>query len=210
MKDQTPQELMRLFQGGDEEAFREIVRRYREPIVSFAMRMLNDHEKALDVAQETFVSVFTHADGYRPMASFSGWLYRIAYHLAINEIRRRRRQPAVSLEAGSEPGPDGRPGFEARSMDASAEEEMLGRERREAVRRCVASLPPRYRGAVVMKDMQGLTFDEIARVLGCPESTVKSRVMRARRMLQERLEPYVRRQASTLPQRPQPKLRTES
>jgi len=182
---------MRLFQEGDEEAFRELVRRFRDPVTSFAMRLLNDAEKAADVAQETFINVFTHAEAYRPISSFTSWLYRIAYNLAITEIRRRRRQPAVSLDAGAPDDPDGPPRFEPRDGNPSVEEEMLGRERREAVRRCVASLPAKYRGAIVMKDMEGLTFDEIANILGCPESTVKSRVMRGRRMLQKRLEPYL-------------------
>src|SRR5262245_36275102 len=100
---------MQLFQEGDEEAFRELVRRFREPITSFAMRLLNDREKAGDVAQETFINVFTHADGYRPLSSFSSWLYRIAYNLAINEIRRLRRQPSISLDAGGPDDPDGPP-----------------------------------------------------------------------------------------------------
>ncbi|HKY32770.1 MAG TPA: sigma-70 family RNA polymerase sigma factor [Candidatus Polarisedimenticolia bacterium] len=183
---------MRLFQEGDEEAFRELVRRYKEPITSFVMRMLNDHDRALDVAQETFVNVFTHAGGYKPMASFTGWLYRIAYNLAINEIRRQRRQPVVSLDAASDPEAPGGPRIEARDEGPGIEEDLLGRERREAVRRCVASLPAKYRGAIVMKDMEGMTFDQIAGILGCPESTVKSRVMRGRRMIRSRLESYLR------------------
>jgi len=184
---------MRLFQEGDEEAFRELVRRYKDPLTSFAWRMLNDHDKAVDVAQETFINVFTHADGYRPVASFTGWLYRIAYNLAINEIRRQKRQPATSLDAATDPSGEGRPALQLSDGADSAEEGLLGIERRELVRRCVASLPPKYRGAIVMKDMEGLTFEEIAGILGCPESTVKSRVMRARRMLKTRLEPHVMR-----------------
>jgi len=197
--DQTPQELMRSVQEGDEEAFKELVRRYNEPIRVFALRLLNDREKALDVAQETFIRVFTRADGYRPVASFTGWLYRIAYHLSINEIRRQRRQPALPLETPSDSQHDGSPRFEARDGRDSPEETLLGNERQEAVRRCVAALPAKYRGAVVMKDMEGLTFEEIARILDCPESTVKSRVMRARRMLQQRLEPYLMRKAEAAP-----------
>lgn len=191
MTDRTPHDLMLMFQQGDEEAFRELVRRFRDPITAFVMRMLNDHEKAGDVAQETFINVFTHAEAYRPVASFSSWLYRIAYNLTINEIRRQRRQPSISLDAGGADDGDGSPRFEAREERPSAEQEMLDRERRAAVRRCVASLPSKYRGAIVMKDMEGLTFDEIANILDCPESTVKSRVMRGRRMLQKRLEPYL-------------------
>jgi RNA polymerase sigma-70 factor (ECF subfamily) len=157
---------MQLFQEGDEEAFKELVRRYKEPIISFSARLLNSREKAMDIAQETFIRVFASADSYRPVGAFGGWLYRIAYNLAINELR----------------------SFDPRSPAPSAEDSLLGDERSALVRRCVAALPPKYRGAVVMKDMEGLTFDEIARILGCPESTVKSRVMRARRMLRKRLE----------------------
>jgi RNA polymerase sigma-70 factor (ECF subfamily) len=143
------------------------------------------------VAQETFVRVFTHAASYEPLASFTGWLYRIAYNLSINEIRRRVRQPTVSLDAPSGRDEDAAPPREPRDGAPSIEDGMLGSERREAVRRCVAALPPRYRGAVVMKDMEGMTFDEIAKILGCPESTVKSRVMRGREMLRARLQAYL-------------------
>jgi len=188
---ETPHDLMRLFQEGDEEAFQELVRRFKEPIVSFAMRMLNDREKAVDVAQETFINVFTHADSYRPVASFTGWLYRIAYNLAINEIRRQKRQPAVSLDAPvAGQNAEARP-LEPRDESEGIEQQLLQHELRENVRRCVAALPARYRGAIVMKDMEGMTFEEIAAILRCPESTVKSRVMRGRRMLRRRLEAYL-------------------
>jgi len=204
----TPQELMRLFQEGDESAFRELVCRYKEPIASFAARMLNDPEKGVDVAQETFIRVFTHAAEYRPMAGFTGWLYRIAYNLVINEIRRRKRQPAEAFHLGPvDPGDEDRPRFELRDQNPSAEEQLLGRERSATVRRCVAALPPKYRGAIVMKDMEGLTFEEIAQSLDCPESTVKSRVMRAREMLRRKLEPYLSGSAGEL-RRPRPARQT--
>lgn len=178
------------FQGGDEDAFKELVARFQEPIAAFAFRLLNDHEKALDVTQETFVNVYTHADSYRPIAGFSAWIYRIAYNVAINELRRQKRQPSFSLDADDDTE-GGSPRFELAGTGVSAEDEILGREKQEAVRKCVASLPLRYRMAVVMKDMEGLTFEEIARILNCPESTVKSRVVRARRMLLKRLSPYL-------------------
>ncbi len=182
---------MRRFQEGDGDAFQELVRRYRDPIVSFCLRMLNDPDMALDVAQEAFVRVYTHAASYEPLASFTGWLYRIAYNLSINEIRRRTRQPVVSYDAAPERDEGPAPAREPRDDSPSIEEGLLGAERRDAVRRCVAALPPRYRGAVVMKDMEGMTFEEVARILGCPESTVKSRVMRGREMLRARLESYL-------------------
>lgn len=212
MKPETPQELMRLVQQGDDEAFRELVRRYREPITAFTMRMLNDYEKAVDVAQETFINVFTHAGGYRPMASFSGWIYRIAHNLAINEIRRRKREPSFSIDTTAPGDPDGSSRFEPKDERLSAEERVLGEEQREVVRRSVATLPPKYRSAIVMKDMEGMTFEEIATVIGCPESTVKSRVMRARRMLRDRLERFMDaepaeapRHSSARPFRPTPR-----
>ncbi len=187
---------MRRFQGGDEEAFRELVGQFKEPITAFAARMLNSYEKGLDIAQETFIRVFTHADSYRPLGGFSAWLYRIAYNLAINEIRQQRRQPVIVPEGGWRSDGQDHPLAEARGTELSPEEAMLGRERCDVVRRCVATLPAKYRGVIVMKDMEGLTFDVIARILDCPESTVKSRVMRGRRMLGKKLAPYLNRRQS--------------
>ena len=178
---------MQSFQEGDEEAFKELVRRYKEPIIAFVARMLNNREKAMDIAQETFIRIFVNAESYRPVGGFAGWLYRIAYNLAINEIRHQKRQPLVSMD-GSQEGADSPGRRDFRSPDPSAEDALLGDEQREAVRRCVAALPAKYRGAIVMKDMEGMTFEEIARILDCPESTVKSRVMRARRMLKRKLQ----------------------
>jgi RNA polymerase sigma-70 factor (ECF subfamily) len=154
--------------------------------------MLNDPERAVDVAQETFISVYTHAASYRPIASFTGWLYRIAHNHSINELRRRRREPSLSLDGPADPRREDAPRFEPQEGAPTAEEAILGIERRSLVRRCVASLPRKYRSAIVLKDMEGMTFEEIAAILGCPESTVKSRVVRGRRMLRSRLESYVR------------------
>ncbi|MFQ5701799.1 MAG: RNA polymerase sigma factor [Acidobacteriota bacterium] len=202
MKSRTPQELMQLIQRGDEDAFRELMRRFKQPITMFVLRMLNDPSKAVEVAQEAFVNIFTHAQSYRPTASFSGWIYRIAHNLAINEIRRTRRQPTVSIDAVGNQGGSETPVFEPADTRPSAEEAVLGNERRAMVRRCIAALPWKYRSAIVMKDMEGLTFLKIAAILDCPESTAKSRVMRARRMLKRRLEPYVERVSAATPVRP--------
>jgi RNA polymerase sigma-70 factor (ECF subfamily) len=180
-------ELVAAARDGDELAFQEVVRRYRTPITNFVYRMLNDYDTAIDLAQETFVRVYTSIGRYEANYSFSTYIYRIASNLAISEIRKRKRRRVVSL-FGIFTGEDG----EAVEHDPAderklPEEALLEDERRRAVTRAIASLPEKYRTALVLRDIEDHSYEQIAAILGLSEGTVKSRINRARNLLREKL-----------------------
>jgi RNA polymerase sigma-70 factor (ECF subfamily) len=180
-------ELVAAARDGDELAFQEVVRRYRTPITNFVYRMLNDYDMAVDLAQETFVRVYTSIARYEANYSFSTYIYRIASNLAISEIRKRKRRKVVSL-FGLFTGDDG----EAVEYDPPDErhlpdQSMLVDERKRAVSRAIASLPEKYRTALVLRDIEDHSYEEIAQILDLSEGTVKSRINRARGLLREKL-----------------------
>jgi RNA polymerase sigma-70 factor (ECF subfamily) len=180
-------ELVAAARDGDELAFQEVVRRYRTPITNFVYRMLNDYDMAVDLAQETFVRIFTSLNRYEANYSFSTYIYRIASNLAISEIRKRKRRRVVSL-FGVFKGDDG----EAVELDPAddrqlQDDRMLEDERRRAVNRAIASLPEKYRTALVLRDIEDHSYEQIATILSLSEGTVKSRINRARNLLREKL-----------------------
>ena len=180
--------------AGDEAAFAELVRRYRNQITNFIYRMTSDYEISVDLAQETFMRVYAAADRYQTTYAFSTYIYRIATNLAISELRRRKRRRLTSLttffqgrdqsdEASCElDPPDSRP-----LQDATVVED----ERRAAVARAIATLPEKYRAPLVLRDVEERSYEEIACILQMSEGTVKSRINRARNFLRDKLQAYL-------------------
>ena len=184
-------ELLEALRDGDETAFQEIVRRYRNPITNFIYRMIDDYERSVELAQETFIRIFTSASRYQANYSFSTYIYRIASNLAISELRRRKRRKFVSLFS-----PFTNDDGEAIELDPPddnplQDETLIRDERRKAVARAISSLPEKYRAAIVLRDVEGLSYDRIAEVLSLSEGTVKSRINRARNLLKEKLSAYI-------------------
>jgi len=184
-------ELLAAIRDGDEAAFQEIVRRYRNPITNFVYRMIDDYERSVELAQETFIRVYTSASRYQANYSFSTYIYRIATNLAISELRRRKRRKMVSLFTPFT-NDDGE-AIEIDPPDANPlqDEALIEGERRKAVARAITSLPEKYRAAIVLRDVEGLSYDRIAEVLKLSEGTVKSRINRARNLLKEKLSAYI-------------------
>ncbi len=184
-------ELIAGVREGDEDAFQEIVRRYRNPITNFVYRMLDDYDRSVELTQETFIRIYTSASRYQANHNFSTYIYRIASNLAISELRQRKRRRVVSLfspftnedgEAVEMDPPDG---------NALQDQSLIDDERRKAVSRAIASLPQKYRAAIVLRDIEEMSYDGIARVLSLSEGTVKSRINRARNLLKEKLVSYI-------------------
>jgi len=188
----TDHALLEATRAGDEAAFAELVRRYRNQITSYVYRMTNDYETAVDLSQETFVRIYKAMDRYQASHAFSTYIYRIATNLAISELRKRKRRRLVSL-SGFFPSTEGTPPVEFNPPDGRPlqDSELVDRERRAAVTRAIATLPDKYRAPLVLRDVEGKSYEEIASILQTSEGTVKSRISRARSFLRDKLKAYL-------------------
>ncbi len=184
--------LLEATRAGDEEAFAELVRRYRNQITSYIYRMTNDYDGAVDLAQETFVRVYRAADRYQTNYAFSTYIYRIATNLAISELRKRRRRRVVSLTGFFHAGESAPPReFNPPDERPLQDDTLVDEERREALKRAIATLPDKYRAPLVLRDVEGKSYEEIASILRTSEGTIKSRISRARNFLRDKLRSYL-------------------
>jgi RNA polymerase sigma-70 factor, ECF subfamily len=177
---------------GDEEAFGELVSRYRNQITSYIYRMTNDYDGAIDLAQETFVRVYRAADRYKSDFAFSTYIYRIATNLAISELRKRKRRRLVSLTGFfQETERDAEQEFNPPDLRPLQDSVLVDTERRKAVAKAITTLPEKYRAPLVLRDVEGKAYEQIAQILQTNEGTVKSRISRARALLREKLLAYM-------------------
>jgi RNA polymerase sigma-70 factor (ECF subfamily) len=183
MASQDDHELIRACLSGQSEAFGCLVLRYQDRLLHTLTCVLGSREDAQDVAQEALVRAFRKLDTFRGDSAFYSWLFRIALNAAVT-YQRRNRQPHASLEAGRESS-----GSEPRDprADAQPSHSLETEERQRLVRAALARLPEEYRTALVLKEMEGLKYEEIAELVGCPIGTVRSRIHRAREELREKL-----------------------
>ncbi len=180
----------------EERAFAELVRRYQGRIANLVSRVLNDRECADDLTQEVFIRVHVHRRNYRRGSKLSTWLFTIAANLAKNEIRRRvRRRNWFSLDALQEVLQDSAMVFA--DPHEGSERTMERKQLQELLARAIATVPEKYRFALVLRDVEGMAYEEIALVLGVPGGTVRSRINRARNMLKRKLQPVLRREDTT-------------
>src|SRR4030095_1158765 len=177
---------------GDEDAFAELVGRYRNQITSYIYRMTNDYDGAVDLAQETFVRVYRAADRYQTTYAFSTYIYRIATNLAISELRKRKRRRMFPLTGFFQPK-DGSEPQELNPADTRPlpDTEMVDAERRKAVQCAISTLPEKYRAPLILRDVEGRSYEDISRILQTSEGTVKSRISRARGFLREKMSAYL-------------------
>ncbi len=192
-------ELMERFQKGDENAFTLLVRRHQQPLINFIAQFLGDKESAEDLAQETFIRIFKAAPRYKTgRARFKTWMYHIASNLCKNELRNRGRRSRYWVDNII----DNRDAADSdMEMDiiASApadtsyqpEVQLERKELRNAVRKAIAELPEQYRLPLVLRDLQGLSYEEISNALELRNGTTKSRISRARLMLKDKLKPLM-------------------
>ena len=189
-------ELMERYRAGDEDAFTLLVRRHQQPLINFIARYINDRDGAEDLAQETFIRIFKAARRYKPgQAHFKTWMYHIASNLCKNELRNRGRRHryrvdrVVASDGDSEQIDliESAPADEAFQPEVALERKEL----HEAIQRAIAELPEQYRVPLVLRDLQGLSYDEISETLELRSGTTKSRINRARLMLKDKLKSYV-------------------
>ena len=183
-------DVVRLAQEGRETAFRELVRRYERPVFSLVFRMVRDRETAEDLAQDAFIKVLNHIDKYSPEFKFSSWLFKIANNVAIDWMRRKRLD-TVSMDGS--PHATTAAEVEATTFDLAAQQEsaldeMEARELGSAIERAIAKLRPEYRACIMLRHVEGRSYEEIATTLDLPLGTVKTYIHRARHELRRTLE----------------------
>ena len=183
-------DVVALAQQGRETAFRELIRRYERPVFSLIFRMVRDRELAEDLAQDTFIKVLNHIDRYRPEFKLSSWLFKIANNVAIDHLRRRTLQ-TVSIDGS--PHAQTAEAIEATSFDVAdhqetALDEMEARELGTAIERAITQLRPEYRSCIMLRHVEGRSYEEIAATLDLPLGTVKTYIHRARHELRRALE----------------------
>src|SRR5215475_1673275 len=180
----TDEELVARSIGGDLDSFNQLVLRWERPIYALAYRVIGREEDARDVCQETFLRAFRALGGFRGQAKFSSWLYRIALNLCRDWVRRQRRTPVVQL-------PEDIDVVElaaSREPSEPIEELVARRDLTRVVEKAMARLPEEQRTAIILKEYHGLTFQEIADLVGCPLSTVKTRLYQGLTVLRRELD----------------------
>ena len=182
-------DLVRAVRHGDRDAFRVLVERYQRKVTAVALGMVRNREDALEIAQETFVKAFESLQHFKGDSSFYTWLYRIVVNLAIDFRRRERRRPTVPIEEPA--GADGEPGYRLQLKEerlADPFEQAQAREIGERVAAAVDELTPDHKAVILLREVEGLSYEEISRVMQCSKGTVMSRLHYARKKLQKKLQ----------------------
>jgi RNA polymerase sigma-70 factor (ECF subfamily) len=188
-------ELLTELQAGSETAFDWLVTHYHAPVYNLILGMLGDASDAADGTQEVFLKAFRGIRGFRHGSSLKTWLYRIAIREALNHKRwfKRHLQKTVSIDAELE---EGREHLEIEDLCATPFEQLAAREMQLVVQRALLSVPHVFRVAVILRDLEGFSYEEVAEILECSIGTVKSRILRGRRALKEILQPLLSEQES--------------
>jgi len=189
--------LVRRLKQRDEAAFREMIRTHQTDVYNLIFRMLGNKEEAEDLAQEVFVTVFKAIESFRGDSKFSTWLYRIAVNHCKNRFKYLSRrqyhatQPLDDVSERAMTGRDGGPTVPLQAQISRPDRMMEGLQLEQAIQREIANLDEDQRMLIVLRDVQGLSYQEIASITQLPEGTVKSRLHRARMMLKDRLQKYL-------------------
>jgi len=180
----SDEKLIKKFQNGEVNAYNELVKRYKDRLLNFIYRFLNDIDRSEDLVQDTLVKLYTHKDSYKEVAKFSTWLYTIAANLARTELRKIKRRKTFSV---SELSNDDREYII--SSDASDQsEDYLAQNLEKNIQNALVQLPDDFKTIIILRDIQELSYDEISKIVELPLGTVKSRINRGRLKLQKLLK----------------------
>lgn len=179
--------LLKLAKEGDAGAFEKLISMHQKTVYNMAFRMLGNREDAYDAAQDVFIRVYKALPGFRQESMFSTWIYRITKNVCLDIIRKNKKQNTVSIDREVDYG-DGPLTMQIEDTGPSPDETAERNELVKKVREGIAKLPEQHRIIIVMRDMQNLSYEEIAKILKCPEGTVKSRINRARNALRNLIE----------------------
>lgn len=188
---QTDQELVQQAGRGDERAFELLVRKYQQRIFALISRYVYDPDEVQDVAQETFVKAWKALPRFRGDSAFYTWLYRIAVNTAKNHLVSRGRRPPGSDVDASE-AEQYASGDRLRDL-GTPESNVLSQELKEVIERTIEGLPSELRTAVTLRELEGLSYEDIAAIMECPVGTVRSRIFRAREAIDQAMKPLLER-----------------
>ncbi|MDA9841838.1 sigma-70 family RNA polymerase sigma factor [Candidatus Marinimicrobia bacterium] len=180
----TDEKLIARFQDGDINAYNELVNRYKDKLLNFVFRYFNNREQAEDVVQDTLIKLYTHASYYKNIAKFSTWIYTIAKNNALTELRKNKRKRTDSLWTN-----EGKP-IDIEVKDESLERAVHNKIAVEELNKYLDEIPENFRIAVVMRDFQELSYEEISKILEIPIGTIKSRINRGRIQLSEKMKHF--------------------
>ena len=183
--ERTDRELVRESRRGEKEAFRELVERYQRKVLSIAMGMVQNREDALELTQETFVKAYENLSKFKGESSFYTWLYRIVVNLAIDFRRRDRRHPTVSL-VDRITGEDLEPNIPDSQL-SDPYNRASAREIGDRVAEAISELTPDHKAVILLREVEGLSYEDISEVMNCSKGTVMSRLHYARKKLQSKL-----------------------
>jgi len=181
----SDEELIARFQNEDMYAFDMLVKRYKEPLLSFVYRFITDREESEDIVQETFYRLFKNKHYYKEVARFSTWIYTIASNLAKTELRKRRRRNLFSIHQTQNTDDKD---FEIPDTTNDPERDTNTKITDKIIQNAINKLSPKFREVIILRDVQEFSYEEISDIVGIPLGTVKSRVNRARLRLQEDLK----------------------
>ena len=180
----SDEKLIARFQEGDINAYNELVKRYKDRLLNFVFRYFNNVEQAEDVVQDTLIKLYTHASYYKNVAKFSTWIFTIAKNNALTELRKNKRKKTDSLWTD-----------DGKSIDISSKEESLESKVQNEIaidqlNKFLDEIPENFRMAVVLRDFQELSYEEISKILEIPIGTIKSRINRGRIQLAEKMKHF--------------------
>ena len=188
--ERSDRELIRECRKGSKDAFRVLVERYQRKILAVSVGMLHNQDDAKEVTQEAFVKAYRNLDGFKGESSFYTWLYRIVVNLAIDRRRRDKRHGTVALEDRPGGGEDLEADLPAQRL-SDPYQQAKSRELGGRIRRAIDELTPDQKAVILLREVEGLSYDEISQVMQCPKGTVMSRLHYARKVLQEKLSDYL-------------------
>jgi len=182
-------ELIISHKAGDETAFPELVQRYEARVYNHCVRMINDREESADLTQEVFLKVFRNIGNYEHTYSFYTWLYRITVNCCIDYIRKRKRQAqSISLSFNTSDESDSGKEQDIPDVTFTPERFIRDKETSRILKKAIGQLSEKMRAIILLKEIEGFSYEEIADILNCSRGTVKSRLFRARERLRELLE----------------------
>ena len=186
---QTDLELVRRVQAGDKSAFDVLVLKYQQKVINLVMRYVHDPHIAMDVSQESFIKAYRGLKNFRGDSAFYTWLYRISINTAKNYlVSKNRRMPDDDIDAQEAEQYEG--GAKLRDI-STPEREALSNEIQVTVKNAIEALPDDLRIAITLRELEGLSYEEISETMGCPIGTVRSRIFRARESIEKELEPLL-------------------